>query len=55
MMLSMFLGFIAFVLGVSELFCKGRERIAKIGIVTQSALSGCHFLLNLNQKKGITV
>jgi hypothetical protein len=34
MVLAMFLGFIAFILGVIAFFCKGRRRLAKLGIVT---------------------
>jgi hypothetical protein len=34
MILAMFLGFIAFILGVIAVFRKGRKRLAKIGIVT---------------------
>lgn len=34
MILAMLLGFIAFILGVIAVFCKGRKRLAKIGIVT---------------------
>jgi vacuolar-type H+-ATPase subunit I/STV1 len=34
MILAMLLGFIAFILGVIAVFCKGRKRLAKIGILT---------------------
>jgi hypothetical protein len=34
MTLAMLLGLIAFILGVIAAFCKGRKRLAKIGIIT---------------------
>lgn len=34
MVLGMFLGFIAFILGMIAVFRKGRKRLSKIGIVT---------------------
>jgi len=34
MILAMFLGFIAFILGMVAVFCKGRKRLAKSGILT---------------------
>jgi amino acid transporter len=34
MTLAMLLGLVAFIVGVIAVFCKGRKRLAKIGIVT---------------------